>query len=87
MAMNTPTNFSADHNGPSAAVFDHLLASRCGHRQRPDIWIRIVVKLLAFAAGCLIALAFSIYDSQPMASKVSASPVYAGGQTIPGPQA
>lgn len=61
--MNHSKNFSSNQSDPAVAMAFDFLAQH-NRRQRPDLWFRVTVKVLAFAAGCLISLAFGLYDSQ-----------------------
>jgi len=60
--MNNATNFAAGQTGPSAAMaFDYSQIITRRH-PRPEPWLQIFNNLLAFVAGCLIALAFGLAD-------------------------
>ena len=67
MTMNTQTNFSCGQTGLSAQSFYSFRVTQ-PRRMRRELWFRIAVKVTAFTAGCLIALAFGLYDNSASAA-------------------
>ena len=81
--MGNTLRISADPTNPSSAMnFDPPHIGERRRRPPPNLWFKIAVKLLAFAAGCLISLAFGLYDNDlPAAPKAHAWHGQAADQT------